>query len=270
MPKRPLFVIIGAMKCGTTSLHSYLDLHPQIGMSNPKEPNFFNEERTWDRGLPWFHGLFDPEAEVWGEASTNYTKFPRFSGVAEKIHHYDPAARLIYVVRDPVTRVISHYMTNVAHANEARPFEEALADLDDNHYIHTSRYCAQIREYQRLFPPDQIRILELSDLSPDNVRGTLRDLFAYVGVDPSFDHPDLGVVKHDSSRKRRPTALGRAIHHGVPGGKYVRAALSPVIDKPLTKPVVSDELRARIADALRDDADAFRELTGRAFAHWSV
>ncbi len=270
MTKRPLFVIVGAMKCGTTSLHAYLDLHPQIGMSNPKEPNFFNEERTWNRGLPWFYGLFDPAADVWGESSTNYTKFPRFAGVVEKIHHYDPATRLIYVVRDPVARVVSHYMTNVAHANEARTFDEAMADLSDNHYLHTSRYHAQLTQYLRLFPMEQIRVVELGELSPENVRATLRGLFAFVGVDADFDHPDLGVVKHDSSKKRRPTSVGRAITHGMPGGKFVRYTLSPLIDKPLQKPVVTPALRRRIEDALRPDADALRALTGRTFSTWSI
>src|ERR671915_243608 len=77
----PNLVIIGAQKCGTSVLHYYLGLHPEVSMSKPKELNFFIEERNWPRGVEWYRGHFDPEARVRGEASPNYSAFPQHDGV---------------------------------------------------------------------------------------------------------------------------------------------------------------------------------------------
>ena len=106
----PDLIIIGAMKCGTTSLHRYLDLHPEIIMSGQKGLNFFIPERNWGKGVDWYRPNFKGNALVSGEASPNYTNFPDFKGVAGCMHPIGPNARLIYMVRDPVDRILSHYM----------------------------------------------------------------------------------------------------------------------------------------------------------------
>ena len=75
MPRRrrhaalPNLIIIGGLKCGTTSIHHYLGLHPEIQMSKPKELNFFVEELNWDLGLDWYASRFDDRFKVRGESS---------------------------------------------------------------------------------------------------------------------------------------------------------------------------------------------------------
>ena len=81
----PNLIIIGGLKCGTTSIHHYLGLHPEIQMSKPKELNFFVEELNWDLGLDWYASRFDDRFKVRGESSPHYTNLPRFDGVAERI-----------------------------------------------------------------------------------------------------------------------------------------------------------------------------------------
>src|ERR687894_2292944 len=73
----PNLIVIGAQKCGTSVLHYYLSLHPEVSMSRPKELNFFIEERNWPRGLDWYKSQFDGDARVRGEASPNYTAYPQ-------------------------------------------------------------------------------------------------------------------------------------------------------------------------------------------------
>lgn len=112
----PTFFIIGAAKAGTTSLHWYLDQHPEVGMSTIKEPNFLSGP---ENGIPYptrritelsdYRRLFDPTYPVRGEASPSYTNSPRRRGVPERVKKLVPAARFIYLVRDPVERTISHY-----------------------------------------------------------------------------------------------------------------------------------------------------------------
>ena len=78
----PNLVVIGAMKCGSTSLHHYLDAHPAVSMSDHKELNFFYRPQRWQRGADWYRGHFDSTALVRGESSVNYTKSPAASSVA--------------------------------------------------------------------------------------------------------------------------------------------------------------------------------------------
>lgn len=66
----PNLIIIGAMKCGTTSLHNYLNLHPQICMSQDKEPEFFVEEKNWPKGLTWYESFFPYTAKIIGESTS--------------------------------------------------------------------------------------------------------------------------------------------------------------------------------------------------------
>ncbi len=81
----PNLIVIGGLKCGTTSLHHYLNLHPEIGMSRPKELNFFVEELNWELGADWYRGHFPADVAVRGETSPHYTNRPRFEGVAERM-----------------------------------------------------------------------------------------------------------------------------------------------------------------------------------------
>src|ERR1700761_6059402 len=99
----PNLIIIGGLKCGTTSIHHYLGLHPGIQMSKPKELNFFVEELNWDLGLDWYASRFDSAFKVRGESSPHYTNLPRFRGVPERIkEHVGDDVRLLYMVRDPI------------------------------------------------------------------------------------------------------------------------------------------------------------------------
>lgn len=114
----PNLIVIGAHKCATTSLHYYLGLHPQISMSREKELNFFIKERNWYKGIEWYKSNFTTKAMIYGESSPNYTNYPFFMGVPERMCSVVPEAKLIYIVRDPIDRVISHYVHNYANSHE--------------------------------------------------------------------------------------------------------------------------------------------------------
>ena len=102
-------IIIGSMKSGTTTLFEVLASHSQIAPAHPKEPGFFAFEPIWQKGYDWYHTLFDfdPARHRYRlEASTDYTKAPFVTGVWERMQA-EPGKRfkLIYVMRDPVTRM---------------------------------------------------------------------------------------------------------------------------------------------------------------------
>ena len=119
----PNLFIIGAMKSGTTSLHEYLNEHPDIFMSNVKEPGYFAEcMNYYPKDLAWYESLFkEAKGEmIIGESSTNYTKLPICTDVVNKIWEFNPDARFIYVMRDPIKRVISHYWHGVKYGDERK------------------------------------------------------------------------------------------------------------------------------------------------------
>ena len=133
----PTFLIIGTMKGGTTSLHRYLRQHPEVFMPERKELNFFldeyagppidpPEERNWSRGITWYERQFagaERERAV-GEASANYSRYPTYPGVAERIAEVVPQMKLIYLMRNPIDRVLSHYLHDFANGREQRPLHD--------------------------------------------------------------------------------------------------------------------------------------------------
>src|ERR1700694_4198191 len=88
----PNLIVIGGAKCGTSSLHYYLRLHPEIFMSRQKELNFFIEEMNWSEGLHWYEAQFQNGAQyaIRGESSPQYTRYPIFRGVPERMHQVIP------------------------------------------------------------------------------------------------------------------------------------------------------------------------------------
>ncbi|MEM1127330.1 MAG: sulfotransferase [Bacteroidota bacterium] len=277
MPRLPDFIVIGAMKCATTSLHQYLDQHPQIAMSRPKELRFFVEEHNWHRGVDWYATHFDEQALLCGESSPAYTKYPVFQGAPKRMQQVVPHARLIYLVRDPIRRILSHYVHRVVAGTETQPLEQALADLDDNFYVVRSQYHRQLTQYLEYYSKDQILVVLTEDLQTQP-RDVLRTIFTFLGADPTvpIDHP--ATQFHQTRDKRRPTAAARAIHQTVdrvlaPLSASTRWHLKRVITWPLTRPVerptLSPELNTRLRAYLHTDVEALRAFTERPLSAWS-
>ena len=111
LERRPNLFIIGAMKSGTSSLHAYLGTHPSVFMCEPKEPGYFVEQLNLKRGRGWYSKLFHGAegASIRGESSTEYTKAPMYGGVPQRLAEFNPQAKIIYLMRDPIERSISHY-----------------------------------------------------------------------------------------------------------------------------------------------------------------
>jgi hypothetical protein len=174
----PDFLIIGAAKCGTSTLFHYLRRHPGVFGSEPKEPCFFDPEVNWHRGFDWYRGLFADarDDQLCGEASTNYTRFPQVRGVPERIREAIPEVKLIYVVRHPVERAFSHYVhryTKELHRGE--PIRVRFEDFvtRDPMCLDGSDYALQIERYLRCFPREQLLVLRM-----DELRGSPRTLLS--------------------------------------------------------------------------------------------
>ncbi len=275
----PNLIIIGGMKCGTTSLHAYLRHHPQITMSRQKALDFFLDggNGNWHRGVDWYARQFAAGTPVRGEASPNYTNLRRHPETPARMREVVPDATLVFMVRDPIDRLVSHWIHNVDHGRERRPLAEAIRV--DERYIDRSRYGHQVEEYLRHYPAEQIRVLSARELAASR-RETLRRLFQSLGVDPDFEHRAFDQEHNRSSSKRKKTAagawlaasgLGRAIDRlpprwRVPARQALYRPLSRRIDPPVLDPADREWLSAR----LRPDTERLRHLTGRRFDDWSI
>jgi hypothetical protein len=286
---RPTFLIIGAFKCGTTSLHHYLVQHPQIQMPAMKETDFFSGPPN---GLPYatgakrieslkeYEGLFDPEFEARGEASPNYASHPRRPGTPERINEVIPDAKLIYLVRDPVARTLSHYHHRVSTEGEVRPLRDALGDLSDPYSLYTcpSFYASQLEQYLRCFRQDQIKVIDQADLHT-NRQAILREVFAFLSVDDSFVSPRFSEEVNTGEERRTYSKFIILVRRAqasplqrLPRGfrLAMRHAVERVVSRPLEAPALDDDLRLRLQELYAADVARLRELTGQAFPTWSI
>jgi hypothetical protein len=284
----PTFFIIGAPKAGTTSLHHYLDQHPQVQMSAVKEPRFFAGPANGiaypaDKvdSLDEYERLFDPAVQVRGESSTDYATHPRREGAPQRIKELVPEAKFLYMVRDPVARSISHYKMAAALLDERRTLQGALeGDLDEprSRYIAPSLYATQLELYLRHFPRDRILVVDQADLL-SNRRLTLKEIFSFLEVDEHLDSSMFEEELLSSGHWRRyPKGysgfVGRVISprvRWIPKGlrQSARRSLERFLWRPLDT-TLDEGLRTRLEDLYTPEVARLRTLTGKSFASWSV
>ena len=208
----PDFVVIGAAKAGSTSLWSYLSAHPQVFMSELKEPEFFNDERNWGRGVAWYRDQFKAagEALVAGEASVRYaTSRPGSSQVPERMAAVIPDAKLVYVVRHPVERMISQWSHNRARYAEPAALEDALSM---SRYRDVSSYATQLDRFLAHYPPERVHLV-VSERLRDDRAAELRRLFEFLGVDPEAVIEDVAELNRSADRRTPRPGMVRAMRH---------------------------------------------------------
>ncbi|MGD2174288.1 MAG: sulfotransferase [Candidatus Brocadiaceae bacterium] len=177
---RPDFLVIGAAKSGTTSLCFGLSRHPDVYITDPKEPHFFSA--NYDRGWRWYSSLFSVAGsrKALGEGSVSYTMQRHQPGVSERIARDLPDVRLIYIVRHPLKRIESGWR-HLLRSNRTRL---GLPDAIDAFpgLIDTSLYWRQISYYRDLFPDEQIRVVFFEDFVRNQL-SVLQDCWRFLGVD---------------------------------------------------------------------------------------
>jgi Sulfotransferase domain len=266
----PSFVVIGAMKAGTTSLHRYLDAHHDVFMAAPKELDFFVEELNWRRGAGWYRERFAPaprSAVALGEASTSYTKAPRYDGVPARAARVIPDARFVYVIRDPVERIRSHYEHNRVLGEERDPLDVAIRR--NPAYLDYSRYGAQLGRWLECYPPDRFLVVTAEALRRAR-RATVASVLSFIGVDPGAPLPGL-ELEHYRTDDRPPypwpvTLARNVLRRLVPNrpglwrGSFLPERLKRTLapHRPAARVDVPPELEAAIRDELADDVAALR------------
>jgi hypothetical protein len=298
----PNFLVIGAMKSGTTALYYYLKQHPQVYMSPVKEPNFFafegEEPRSeWDKEQRWVHRSTVTNIEAYralfrratnekalGEASHWYLYKPK---AVERIKHLVPEAKMIAVLRNPVERAYSHFLHSVRTGTEPlTDFAEALradgsgarSETEREDYVGRGLYHKQLSRYFDTFDRDQMSIYLYEDFKKAPVE-TLQDIFRFLEIDKTFT-PDVSR-KRNVSGYPKSKALDRILRGSYPVRNALKVYLPPRLRWSLSKvyddletrntakpPEIGPEVKRELIEVFRDDVLKLQELINRDLSAW--
>lgn len=293
----PDFLVIGAGRAGTTSLHHWLGQHPEVFVCPEKSPNFFVSHeplppwegprlramaRQWVSDPGEYAALFDgvgAEKAV-GEVSPVYLQA---TSAPARIRAALPDVRLVAILREPVSRAHAHFLGRRRDGLETRSDfaavvrEELSGPLPNavafGHYLGCGRYHHFLRGYFDRFPRERIRVYLFEDLKADPA-ALMADLYAFLGVDPGFvpdtgrRHGRTGVVSNPVARAVWTASVGvrTALRPWVP--RAVRDLAGPLFLRRLEQPVLDAELRERLREVLRHDVERLEGLIRRDLSGW--
>jgi hypothetical protein len=266
----PDLYVVGAANAGTTSLWWYLDQHPDVFMSAVKEPHFFARIRPSARLARFssvvreesaYHALFAGVggARVMGEASTSSLWAPEAAG---RIHEVAPGARIVILLRDPVERAWAHHRADAAEGFERRGFLRSVRDEMarpgtwgvDSVYVTAGFYAEAVARYLGLFGRDQVQVLFFETFIVDP-RGSMRDLFAWLDVEPAV--ADTLKLEPGPVHKRPRQGVSRRIREAFERRLRVRQ-LGSATDEP----VMDGTVRGLLRNLYAPDVERLAELLG--------
>ncbi len=221
----PDFMIIGAMKCGTSTLQAQLAAQQGVFMTTPKEPNFFSDDAEYAKGLDWYRGLYDAADAhaLRGEASTHYTKLPTYPHTLPRMTQVLESQKLIYMIRNPITRAISHY---IHEWTEARMGHDPIAAFQTApELIDYGRYAYQITPYIEAFGSEHIHLTSLEQLKADP-QGELSRIGAFLDLPhQAIWNDEIGAQNVSAARVRKFPLQGLLIDN--PVAQTLRRVLVP-------------------------------------------
>lgn len=298
--KLPNFLIVGATKCGTSSLHKYLDQHPQIFMSKVKEPRFISSQVTQ---FP-LNGPGDHKVESWyvkryedyvklfegaesypavGESSADTLYF--YKGCIPVIKEYLGDPKIIIMLRNPVKRAFSAYQHLVRDMREELSFEDGLKEepnrIKNNweliyHYTAASMYYESVKAFLENFTSVKVILNEDQEKRPQQM---IRDIFRYLDVDPDVDVNT--EIRYNISGKPKSQWL----HQFFFEGNMARRLAQPIVrrlfsqetrlriaqkiqEKNLTRLTMNPETKTRLQNFFEDDIKKLEGLLNRDLSIW--
>lgn len=215
------FFIVGAQRCGTTSLHHYLSKHPQICMGSEKEIHYYSIEKNYQKGKDWYLSRFNncPENIITGDASPLYIYF---DFVPKRIVKDYKNAKLIFILRNPADRAWSHYSWQLRRGLEYLNFEKALKREDKRisknifnkrefSYLDRGKYIVQIKRYLKYFSKEQMLFIFTKDLK-QNPNQVLNDICHFLEIE-QFNLENTSEVEMNKNKIPRFKFISFIIHH---------------------------------------------------------
>jgi hypothetical protein len=276
----PHFLIIGAMKSGTTTLYRDLLKHSSIFFPVDKEPgNLIDPGVLTEAGRVAYARLFSKAAvnAVCGEASTIYTKLPDFTGAAEQARKLlGPDLKIIYIMREPVSRTLSHHYHNYCIGTATSDVNQAV--FEDPQFLNYSRYAMQLEPWVSSFGREAILPVRFEDYIADRRAGAA-SVWRFLGVDPRPELVDDSIIYNDSKKKPASRGFLYWLSRGTVYRQFVRPLLSESTKDKLRKAFLpqvpakpsrpSLTTLQNIAAALKDDQIKLANML-EGFPLWTV
>lgn len=275
------FMVPGMSKCGTTTLCSMLAQHPDIFIPEVKEPLLFINENYQD-AMGWYRSLFDsaPAGSLRGEGSTFYSSVTLEQGCRQRILDFNPAIKLIFIMRDPVVRIESSFR----ELHNSGPFygiyppfglEQTLTKHTD--IVADTHYWSRLCNYRDYMPKENILVILLEDLQKDRIK-VLEKCFSFLGVDPAYSQRIHLEKLNSAETKLRDTRLMRMVRatpglgpwiSGLPLSEQDNIGLRfKLRTRQSGMPHWSQDCTRHVHEKIRPDMDAFLDFIGRDPSVW--
>lgn len=274
---KPDFIVIGAMKCATSTVCAYLEDHPEVFMLKG-EPGFFSRDENFRNGVQWYEALFDRRTteRLVGEGTNSYSAGAAFPDTVARMAAYHPGLKLIYLVRDPVVRIESHWVQNRADLGDGVPptLDRAVTERAER-YVDQSLYWKNLQRYRAAFPDTQIFVGLMEDLSRDPGH-FFSELNSFLGIadrplpDRAHVNPTTGkTIPSPLYSRINGLPLMPLIKKLVPRG-FKRTLRRKLSAKVTDRPVFSPAVRAELVRTLRPDAEALLDYVGKPRDFWRL
>jgi Sulfotransferase domain len=300
--KQPSFFIVGAPKCGTTALCKYLNRHPDIFVPPLKELNFFDLDIKSNKkanNLQEYLNFFaEGEGKVCGEGSPTYLRSEK---AAQEIYNFNPDAKIIIMLREPVSLLYSLHSQNLYNGSseDIKDFKQALeAESDrksgkripkicvnpqDLYYRDVVKFTEQIERYFNFFGKEKVKIILFDDFQKDT-NGVYQEILVFLGVNPVFETAFQKINSNKQVRnttlqqiiKRPPSKLLEIGKYFIPLSRKQRRALLEGMKERLkrlntqrtSRPPLDGEFRQQLQQELAPEIKRLSQLIDRDLSHW--
>ena len=273
--------IVGAPKAGTTSLYFYLQQHPDVCMSEIKEPNYFTAQDVVNlyydvspiNSEDWYHSLFaEPTRRVVGEGSVSYLFYPE---VAQKIYEYNSEARILIILRNPVKRAFSHYLMDCRLGLCDISFEKIMDNPSKyphfyQQFISLGKYHQQIKRYIDVFGQNQVKVMFYDDLKADTSL-FLDQVFSFLAL----KSVDVNMVVKNKFKQPSNTIIAKLYKFKLLRSyfnnffpKKMLLLIKSVLFKDSKKPTLDPTIKRKLFEIYKKDIAELSKLLSKDLSAW--
>lgn len=288
----PDFFVVGAQKCGTTSLHSYLNSHPGICLPSGKETKFFADDERYQKGIEHYLGQWDDLAtpdQLVGEVDPDYMYFePALERIADVLDVRK--TKFIFIFREPVARAFSHYLMTFRRGIEQLDFEHAIAAEPERitkgfherlhfSYLDRGHYYRQVSRFLDKVDRKNVLFILSEDLS-ERTEEVMTEVFTFLGLHSRLE-VQLSEREHKGTAPRSPRLLRAIVSQGA-HKEVIRLMLPfPVWRKKLRQKILnwnetenisitlSEDTNAKLKNLFCEENQKLSSLIGRDLGHWN-
>ena len=275
----PDAIVIGAMRAGTTSLYHLFRQSGQASVPESKETDFFLTPVNMEVGASWYSRQFGKSNLPKIDFCPNYTKRDVFPDTWRLIKKHAGNAKLVFVARDPVKRVVSQYKHSILFGEDLPSPSEWLDTKNAAHAINVSRYAYQMQPFFDHWDRDDILIVDFADMLKEPK--SLVRVGQHVGISDPEALQTVELPSKNSAadlnalpnwwHRMRSTRLGHMVRQHAPRSliENARNAIRSKSQKNVLPDFDASVIKS-LQDQLSPDAEAFRKVTNMRFEHWCV